>query len=89
MDENKLQVLNAMGFRLPDCCAFCKHAQFISDEEFGTCAIHTYFHQKHSDSRRNVSIHRAGVCKDFTSKTGIRKETEDLRLHGFLEFRET
>jgi hypothetical protein len=65
MDTNKLNKLKEVGYRLQDCCATCVHSLFdigIQYSDFGTCKIHEYEHQKHSDQKRKLSINKYGKC---------------------------
>lgn len=87
MDANKLQVLNDIGYHLPDCCEHCEFSSFVRGELFGECLQFDYDHGKHTGRSRGVSIHRTGVCAFFTPCTGVRRETKDARLHGFVELR--
>ena len=62
MDVNKLKVLQEIGYVIKPSCMTCIHGQFKGT--WGTCAAKQYDHLKHSDSRRQLSIHMLGVCKD-------------------------
>ena len=83
MDENKRQKLHDIDYSILPCCNFCGHALFKRGTPWGTCAKHTYEHRKHSDSTRQLSIHRFGCCGtgDFVPY--------DVELEGlgrFIEF---
>jgi len=62
MDENKLKKLNEVGYAVNECCGLCKHGMFAGRSDFGTCAIKTYDHLKHTGSDRQLSINRYGAC---------------------------
>ena len=64
MDANKLAELRRIGYAVRPSCGLCKHGQFPSDE-WGTCAVRVYQHEKHSESTRNLSVHRNGSCADL------------------------
>lgn len=62
MDANKQNKLLEERYRIPRCCALCKHGNFKEGQDFGTCNKLKYEHQKHSESTRDLSIHRFGRC---------------------------
>jgi len=65
MDENKLQVLKDCNYIIMFCCAICKHGVFKNPHsDFGTCAIKTYDHKKHTEPVRQLSVYRYGRCED-------------------------
>ena len=64
MDANKLKQLHLQNYTIPTTCGICKHGQFKPKTDFGTCNIITYNHQKHSESKRHLSIYVGGRCKD-------------------------
>jgi len=64
MDQNKFEKLEKVGYRIGPCCGLCEHGTFEPTHMWGTCAVHTYMHKKHTDSKRQLSIHRFGRCKD-------------------------
>jgi len=74
MDANKLQVLRALDFKEIRCCGNCAAGNFTGNALFGTCKLHKYNHLKHSDSDRELSIYRYGVCK-YPSMTIITAES--------------
>ena len=80
MDIAKLNKLKELGYQILPTCGRCKHGLF-KGYEWGTCALFTYEHQKHSGTTRQLSIHQSGYCGPDNFKP---KETEDL--HGFREF---
>ena len=47
-----------------DCCGFCKYA-ILSLDGWGTCVLHTYKHEKHTDKDRDLSITQFGYCSSF------------------------
>lgn len=64
MDGNKLKVLRQLGYRLLRTCGECTHSQFFQDE-WGTCAVNSYQHAKHTGEPRQLSIHQSGTCPKF------------------------
>ncbi len=80
MDLNKLQHLRSIGYKVAKVCGLCKHGRFPSNT-WGTCAIQTYQHQKHSDSVRELSITVFGSCQKWELDT-----SKDLGAYGeFLD----
>lgn len=65
MDANKLKVLQEIEYKISAVCSLCLHGEFPQND-FGTCSIHTYEHQKHSDQTRKLSVHKLGSCAMFT-----------------------
>ena len=61
MDENKLEILKRIGYKVNKTCGFCIHGTFW-DSEWGTCKIHTYNHLKHTAKTRQLSITIFGSC---------------------------
>lgn len=71
MDKNKLKVLNDCGYSISECCNFCTYGRFRITSDFGTCAKKTYSHEKHTESFRDLSINKYGLCEDsFVLDTG-------------------
>ena len=64
MDQNKLNELRTIGFRIPKTCGLCKHGVFVGASDWGTCAVRTYEHLKHSGPPRQLSVYRGGSCPD-------------------------
>lgn len=62
MDANKLDKLFEEKYRIPRNCALCKHGNFKDGQDYGTCNVLKYNHLKHSESERELSIHRFGRC---------------------------
>ena len=83
MDNNKLNVLNQIGYKVKKTCAFCTHGVFVNGSMFGTCSKHEYEHLKHK-SVRKLSIHKCGVCGNFKGN-----EAELDKLEGFKQLVET
>lgn len=82
MDANKLSKLKEIDYHIPKTCGLCVHSSFSSlSGQWGECEKHTYDHQKHSESRRLLSIYRGGTCNSFEQST---YETEELNR--FAEF---
>jgi len=83
MDANKLAELRRVGFRVRRTCGLCAHGTF-GEDEWGTCAVRTYEHLKHSDSKRHLSVHAVGSCPDLFEASPDRV----ARLGAFAEFLE-
>lgn len=81
MDINKLTKLRELHYQILPTCGMCKHSSFRRDSDFGTCNQYTYQHLKHSDSKRQLSIYRAGHCDGW-----MRNEDELLPLNTWKEF---
>ena len=81
MDTNKQEVLREVRYEIRRSCMLCVHGSFGRQSNWGTCKALTYEHQKHSDSKRHLSIHRSGICEDFTKD----KDEAVLLLH-YAEF---
>lgn len=62
MDANKLLKLHEVGYEVRETCGTCLHAQIDRRNDYGTCGFIQYNHLKHSDSERELSIHRSGHC---------------------------
>jgi len=77
MDENKKKKLEEIGYEIQKCCGLCDYGFFRDDYDWGTCGRHTYVHKKHK-SRRQLSIHRTGLCFRFRRKV--------IDLGGFADF---
>jgi hypothetical protein len=86
MDANKLVKLKVIGYQIRRTCGNCVSSTFPNPSTaWGTCAAHTYDHLKHSDQARQLSIHRAGHCKDYREHKGA---TAPINLGGFAELME-
>mgnify|MGYP003613172759 CR=1 FL=1 len=64
MDANKLIKLNKINYEIKRCCGICEHANVFNDN-WSTCKIHTYEHEKHSEANRQLSIFKFGYCSQF------------------------
>lgn len=63
MDAEKLRILQSLQYKLNPCCKLCEFGNFKPNQMFGTCSNFTYFHRKHTDNKRQLSIHANGICK--------------------------
>lgn len=88
MDANKRAALEAIDYVILDTCDSCDHARFAGCAEFGTCDLYEYQHEKHTGHRRQLSIHRAGICARYARRTGAQADAERHRLGDFIGFRE-
>jgi hypothetical protein len=79
MDANKREVLVEIGYRVLPTCGRCFHGDIAPGSEWGTCAVQTYGHLKHTGLPRALSITRSGTCQRFALNP-----TE--ALGGFEEF---
>ncbi len=73
MDANKLKKLRELDYEIRTrFCSTCKHGNFlVKGGPYGACKLHTYEHLKHTDSVRQLSVHRFGCCKDFEAATNL------------------
>ena len=66
MDQNKIEKLQEVGFKILPTCGRCKYGRFSNPGNFfGKCAKFTYNHLKHNQNPRQLSIHSAGSCGAF------------------------
>jgi len=65
MDANKKKKYLEVVYGIQRSCQLCKHASFRPQSNWGSCGKHTYNHLKHTDSNRQMSIYRSGICADF------------------------
>lgn len=79
MDADKERTLIEIGYVI-DSCGVCLFADIAAGQDWGTCLAHTYQHAKHTDTVRDLSIHRAGRCGDFEAGPDI------LALGAFASF---
>jgi hypothetical protein len=79
MDANKLAKLHEIGYSIKNTCSMCSHGVFPNND-WGTCDVFTYDHQKHSDQKRRLSIHKGGSCSKFDLSPA-----ESLKLGMFRE----
>lgn len=63
MDKNKLKKLIDYGYTIRPCCAFCEYG-FFPHNDFGDCIKKSYDHEKHTESKRYLSINKFGSCDD-------------------------
>ena len=80
MDANKLKVLREIGYAIQKTCGNCLHATFPSND-WGTCGIWTYQHEKHTGDVRELSINKDGVCPHHEVD-----EASSVVLGAFREF---
>lgn len=79
MDQNKRKTLDDIGYVIRRTCQVCVFSTFpTASSMWGNCIKHSYEHEKHGT--RELSIHRSGLCFDYTS--GASKFAE---LGGFAE----
>lgn len=64
MDKNKLKVLREIGYKIPQSCSLCQHAEFQAGG-WGTCKVQQYDHLKHTGPARQLSIFAGGWCPKF------------------------
>ena len=62
MDANKAEVLRELAYVLRRTCSNCLFGEFQGRQEWSTCSKHEYDHQKHSDTKRQLSVNRSGYC---------------------------
>lgn len=85
MDKNKLEKLKEISYVIKATCALCKHGNFFPNSyQWGTCKLHQYKHEKHTDSVRQLSIIKSGSCVDF-NLDGLQGE----EIKPWFEFLET
>ena len=65
MDVNKYRKLQEIGYKIHRCCGSCINANHFNDD-WSTCKIHFYSHQKHSESLRELSIFKYGTCSQYS-----------------------
>ena len=88
MDANKLKVLQDINYTIRKTCGNCEHA-FLNTRDtkgivdFGLCTIQFYNHEKHTNSKRELSINEYGYC----SKHKWEYNTKNV-LHGVAELME-
>lgn len=69
MDANKLKVFQDIDYEIKRVCGNCKF--YIGNDTpgrhqsslFSSCLKHVYFHQKHTQSKRELSVHATGTCE--------------------------
>ena len=68
MDKNKAEVLKSIIYRPAECCDHCIHSNFGAHSQWGICKLFEYSHQKHTESKRPLSINKFGICREFDFK---------------------
>lgn len=82
MDQNKLNKLKEIGYKIPPSCGTCVHFKQFDDMHFGECDVNEYTHLKHSGGKRKLSVVQYGSCDKY--------EQGDVSfLHGFVGLLET
>ncbi|HUU89441.1 MAG TPA: hypothetical protein VMX17_17035 [Candidatus Glassbacteria bacterium] len=79
MDEAKRKKLNEIDYKITRICDNCRNSALRGS--WGVCFKHNYEHQKHTESNRQLSIHRSGTCKHHEFKDGFIEY-----IHKFAEF---
>ena len=82
MDANKRDVLIDIGYTIMPACGRCRFKDIDPGKDWGTCKVMSYDHEKHTESRRRLSINRYGHCESF-----VLDPSEDLQ--GYGEFKGT
>lgn len=62
MDENKFKKLKELKYSIRKTCGNCEYFTNKHPSYFGTCDIHEYQHQKHTNSKRQLSVEKSGNC---------------------------
>ena len=83
MDVNKLKVLKEVKYSVKQCCGICIYANIAPTSNWGTCTLNDYNHEKHSVTKRELSISRYGYCEFWK----IHPEQE-FQLGAYKEFLE-
>ena len=65
MDENKLEVLRAIKYKIRAACGSCQYGKFRGGSDFGVCLLRAYDHRKHAGAPRQLSIYRYGGCGEY------------------------
>lgn len=82
MDANKLSLLRSLQYRIGSSCGMCKHGVFRDiKDDFGSCMLQTYEHQKHTGPARQLSVHRNGSCPKY-----VPDPAKVARLGAWAEF---
>ena len=81
MDDNKVEVLKEIGFRINKCCGLCKYFAANRGNVFGDCIKYTYKHLKHTAESKSLSVSIFGGCDDWKPSDG-----RINNLHGFAQF---
>lgn len=64
MDENKRLKLIEIKYKIQKCCRNCKYYLCIGHNNFGVCEKYSYFHLKHNESKRQLSVNEDGICEN-------------------------
>lgn len=70
MDANKLIKLREVGYVVRKTCGNCVFSKLNPSTGWGTCALHAYEHQKHSEAQRQMSIVASGRCTSWENRGG-------------------
>jgi len=70
MDTNKLKVLQGLPYKIHSVCGLCQNG-FFPNNDWGTCKVTTYKHEKHSVESSQLSIHKYGSCPKFESRKDL------------------
>ena len=65
MDANKRLVLLSLPYTIEKVCGLCANANLPPGNDWGTCKKVVYEHEKHSQSKRELSINTYGSCHYF------------------------
>lgn len=79
MDKAKQKKLQEINYEILKTCDNCKHSALRGS--WGVCLKHKYNHQKHTQTERQLSIHRSGSCKYHEFKKDFIEY-----IHKFAEF---
>lgn len=55
-------MLKDINYKVNITCGLCKHSEFVQNRMWGLCKKFKYQHLKHTDSERDLSVHRCGKC---------------------------
>lgn len=80
-DENKIEKLRSIDYRMKVGCGLCDHARFAPGLDWGSCTVFDYTHQK--QGVKALSVHRMGCCSAFKFNE---KKKADVERSGFTQF---
>ena len=63
-DENKLEMMRELRYRVARCCSTCTHATLHVSSPWGVCAAARYWHQKHLSARK-MPVHAWLCCDNY------------------------